>query len=691
MNAETGISKQDNAQEQGITDLLKNGASGLGDYTKKAENLKASLDKLAEIGDDNTVNSVLKLKRQLDDFEPSVTMIGQVKAGKTSLVNAMVGESDLLPADVNPWTSVVTSLHLDPKENLTGQKALFKFFDDTEWNRLLQNGGRIGELASRAGADDELETVRKQIEQMREKSRARLGKRFELLLGQEHDYGYFDKELIERYVCLGDDFDDEDEDEDAPYTQGRFADITKSADLFLHRPDFKTKLCIRDTPGVNDTFMMREQITIRAIRGSRLCVVVLSAHQALSTVDMALIRLISNIKSREVIIFVNRIDELSDPARQVPEIRESIRNTLKDQDGPADAQIIFGSAYWANNALQGTVDDMAQDSSASLVKWAESQLTEYEGLESPPEMVWELSGVPALYAALSERITEGVGQEVIDKVARSAVNLANSMQATNQVVSLHAGKVSVAPVNKDEIEIKLLEVEARGYDELRQKFETLITQFQARAERSHQSFLERATASLIKHLERYGEGAVWHYDPAGLRVLLRTSYKVFGVKTHNTAQKVFDSSAQEIRDIYTQAFTSLGADFKIEAPRPARIAPPVFLGQTIALDMQGSWWKSWWQRRRGYQALASGFHKMIMDETDPIVSELKDAQAKSIYDSAKSILTEFFEEQRTTLMGIIEQSDASPEELKNLLGVHASEDRKNVVDMTLNTLNRYVA
>ena len=65
--------------------------------------------------------------------------------------------------------------------------------------------------------------------------------------------------------------------------------------------------------------MMREQITIRAIRDSRICVVVLSAHQALSSVDMALIRLISNIKSREVVIFVNRIDELSDPAKQIPE------------------------------------------------------------------------------------------------------------------------------------------------------------------------------------------------------------------------------------------------------------------------------------------------------------------------------------------------------------------------------------
>ncbi len=69
-------------------------------------------------------------------------------------------------------------------------------------------------------------------------------------------------------------------------------------------------LCIRDTPGVNDTFMIREQITIRAIRESRLCVVVLAAHQALSSVDLALIRMIANVKSREVIIVVNRIDEI---------------------------------------------------------------------------------------------------------------------------------------------------------------------------------------------------------------------------------------------------------------------------------------------------------------------------------------------------------------------------------------------
>jgi hypothetical protein len=88
----------------------------------------------------------------------------------------------------------------------------------------------VGELARRAGADKELETVRAQLEEMREKSRQRLGKSFELLLGQQHDYGYVDPELVERYVCLGDDVDPVHEPDNG---QGRFADITKSAELFL--------------------------------------------------------------------------------------------------------------------------------------------------------------------------------------------------------------------------------------------------------------------------------------------------------------------------------------------------------------------------------------------------------------------------------------------------------------------------
>ena len=82
---------------------------------------------------------------------------------------------------------------------------------------------------------------------------------------------------------------------------------------------------------------------------------------------------------------------------------------------------------------------------------------------------------------------------------------------------------------------------------------------------------------------------------------------------------------------------------------------------------------------------------MIKEETDPIVSELKATQADNIRDEAVSILGEFLADQRAMLMSVVEQTDASPDELKEMLGIHAQEDRKKIIETAMDTLNRYVA
>ena len=240
MNVDAKITADD-VPAAGSTNLLSLGFEGLGAFTDRSKELRQTLVRLGKIGDKATNRAARKLHHQLKHAEPSVTMIGQVKAGKTSLVNAMVGLPDLLPADVNPWTSVVTSLHLNPHTEPEDDKARFRFFDMEEWSRLLDRGGRIGELAERAGAEDELAKVREQVLVMREKSRERLGDKFELLLGQQHDYNYIDGDLIERYVCLGDDFED---DTETSQSQGRFALMDGVRDgavlVVLSAPDHDT-------------------------------------------------------------------------------------------------------------------------------------------------------------------------------------------------------------------------------------------------------------------------------------------------------------------------------------------------------------------------------------------------------------------------------------------------------------------
>ncbi len=690
MNVESTIVEAETDQEDEVvnTHLLKTGLERLDPFLGKVSEMDGAIGKLADIGDRATQKSAKRLQHQLRRMEPSITMIGQVKAGKTSLVNAMVGWPDLLPADVNPWTSVVTSLHLSRDGHAGGDHASFRFFEEEEWSRLLDRGGRIGELAGRAGADDELEKVRKQLEEMRAKSRKRLGDQFELLLGQQHNYGYFDNDLIQRYVCLGDDFE---YDTETSTNQGRFADITKSADLFLQRSEMPMDLCIRDTPGVNDTFMMREQITIRSIRESRICVVVLSAHQALSSVDLALIRLIANVPSRDVIIFVNRIDELSDPANQVAEIRSSIQRTLKEHQGPADADILFGSAYWANNALMGELGGLGEASSSSLINWAEEVLTIGNEERSAEEMIWELSGIPSLYRALADRIDEGIGAETIDRVARSAMNLAGGIRASTQIVSMRLSDKKVPPLDRGKLAEELDRIEAASQEALAEEFNQVQAGFEKRLDRSHKGFLDRATGSLIEHLERYGEDEVWHYDPTGLRVLLRSAYQVFAKSAQVAASKVLVQTTVEVRELYLRAFNVPDSAFGLEAPPAPRIPSPVLLGQTIALDMKASWWTRWWRHRRGYRAFAMDFADIIKAETDPIVDGLKIDHANAVKNDAAETLREFIASQRQILMGLAEQADASLEDVIALSQGPGSQSRVNTLETAVSALSKYAA
>ncbi len=628
---------------------LNSGLERLSDFAERAGRLSDTLATLAGVTGKNTSRAVERLRRDLDDFEPTITMLGQVKSGKTTLVNAMAGWADLLPSDVNPWTSVVTSLHLKPAARPAETGATFRFMTEKDWDRLLNQGGRIGELASRAGAESELAKIGEQIELVRQKAQRRLGRKFDLLLGDEHEYGYFDKNLLERYICLGDDFGDAEDGVDS-VDQGRFADILSSADLYLNCATVPMALCLRDTPGVNDTFMMREQVTIQAIRGSRICVVVLSAGQALSSVDMGLIRLISNLKSRNVLIFVNRIDELPDPANQIPEIERSIRATLRDKHGPEDAEIMFGSAYWANKVLTGDIEGMPDMSQQALFKWAEAKLDAQNSQTRPHEMVWELSGMAGLFRALSDRVVEDYGDPFLKKTAAAAITIATSQQAVSTVRIEHRDtNDSLSTYEALAAFDKLAAVHADAFEADLSK---AIDEYHDRADRAHATFVDRALQSLLSHLEDHGQSVVWDYDPVGLRMLLRSAYSVFGKRIRKLADNRFEAAMTDTAVFYARVFGPAVEGIQIAPPNLPDIPAPVSLGQTIALDFNDGWWVSWWNRIRGFNAFSKRFHNLIFRETEDFMTQLKAGQTDLVRGLMTSELTAYFEQHKDIIKEI---------------------------------------
>lgn len=675
MNIEVNVDQATQIGSSARPTNLKSGMEVAADFANRANRLDQALQSLAELTGEETSRSVARLRRTLAEFEPSVTLLGQVKSGKTSLVNAMAGWADLLPSDVNPWTSVVTSLHLTPGRKRCEIGARFKFMTEEEWNRLLTRGGRLGELAGRSGADSELTKIQTQVQSVREKARQRLGRKFELLLGQEHEYGFFDRNLLERYTCLGDDFDSETsaDDDDG---QGKFADITRSADLYLNSQTVPFPICLRDTPGVNDTFMMREQVTIRAVRDSRVCVVVLSANQALTSVDMGLIRLISNLKSREVIFFVNRIDELPDPVNQIPEIEASMRQTLRDHHGPGDAEIIFGSAFWANSVLSGALEDMPETSSGALLDWAQVAMSPADQTQSSPNIVWEISGLPALFRCISDRVVKDEGNALLAKIANSGASIASGLQAVDAMTI--EGETPASTLSMYEVTSRFKTLADSQLEALQTELDEVIATYHDRADRTHLNFVERATHSLITHLEHYGDTDVWEYDPAGLRMLLRSAYNVFGVRMQSAAKKRYETAVGELAELYCQAFGSAVHGIQISLPEVPSVPSPVALGQTIALDFRDGWWISWWRRTRGYKAFAKRFQQLITAETEDFMTQLKTVQTQELRDKTVQSLTDFLDEQRNILFELGSQAGGG----KDLQGVFSSgkstKDQKNL-------------
>lgn len=648
--------------------LIAIGHEGIKPLNDAFNEARLALRRIIDGADKRYADRASVLMSQLDMFEPNVTLVGQVKAGKTALTNVLVGAVGLLPSDVNPWTSVVTGLHLNSRTAPKGTKAEFSFFDKDEWGRIVSTGGRLGELAERAGSADEQQRIKEQITKMREQSKHRLGASFEMLLGKSHKYSYYDNALIERYVCMG-----ETDENGMPvdHRQGRFADITKGAEIFIDLPEYPGAVCLRDTPGVNDTFMVREQITIRSLRGSEICLVVLSAHQALNTTDMALVRLISNFERRQIILFVNRIDELPNPAEQIPEIRNSIIETLKARNAPHDSEIVFGSAKWAATALTGSLNELSDESQTALFDWAEANT--HIAPDDPNAFLWMLSGVPDLNRAINRRIMEGSGKRLLENIRSRVANLnaelaaernaRQSFEVTGKVLmSGTVMKSNVGTLSRDAQ--SALETTMTGLRaDLRQRLEKL-----------QGSFLRRATDALIAHLERNGEQETWHYDATGLRVLLRSAYFQFASATKKEVAAVYDNTVKSIEELYGSALGGTMPNLVIAAPVLPQVPPPVVVGKTIALDLSSSWWKKFWGKRRGIEAIAADYSNLIESEISAIIDELERTQIADMFASITASMTEFLNDQGESLIRLTSREQAETDLTSFQAASHATED-----------------
>ncbi len=405
------------------------------------------LGDLVEVSTGEFVGAFEKQLEDLNDWKARIAAIGQVKAGKSSTLNALIGNIGFLPSDVNPWTSVVTSMRINiPEDPECG--ARFDFFNEEDWDRIINGDTRLRDAAEENLPGFDSEVLREQTEGMRRDAERRLGRYYHALLGSKHEYDMLSADLLQRYVCAGPGADAGLERE----SLGRYASITRAANLFMRSDDYAVPTIITDTPGVNDPFLVRDEFTCQSLDQSDIFLMTLSAHQALTEVDIALIRMVAMQGDKDIIIYINRIDELENYPKRIARVVRDITNRLTNAIPEGQFSIIFGSARWAELAI----NEDAKDADIAEVlddPNFEIFLSEHRTSsgQTAREKLYAASGLEEVKNAISMAITNGSGARFIDRAKIEAITQISAVKAVSQrkryqlmdqIESYGAGRIS---------------------------------------------------------------------------------------------------------------------------------------------------------------------------------------------------------------------------------------------------------
>lgn len=500
-----------------LSDRLSVGAR-LDDAKRRALDAARALTALAGA---ETAQAISPVAAQLESQVCRVAFVGQVKAGKSSLINALVEQPELLPANINPCTAVITRLSFGvPGKPRSG--AQFTFFSKEEWRRLSM-GGRTRELTERLFPDFNWEVLKTQVKAMEDRAREKLGASFEELLGKEHLYEEIQPDLLVRYVGA-EQPDTECGPEDA---EGRFSGITKSADIYLDLGAFSFPSVLIDTPGVNDPFLVRDEITRQNLEAADICVVVVTARQPLSATDINLLRMLRGLKKNRIIIFINKVDELKDSENLLQEIGRQVSATLKQEFPSAHIPVVFGSAAFAHKALNRDISEAArsgasedeQNESGSLFDWLDNG-----GLadKAKAEANFLKSGLLPLAVAVSEMMSSGPIADsirsatcLIDSTGRNLIAWLEIEAGLLRRIPLEPGKVH------EELEtiVGLRQELAAKFDTFPEKLDEIYAQevslIKQRLSSAIQAFIPEALASLA------GRDIAWRASQIDVKLRIR--------------------------------------------------------------------------------------------------------------------------------------------------------------------------
>ena len=259
-------------------------------FNAKKEQLKALAHKADEYGwlpkdgkkgqDEETVMSCREILQKLDDDKLVIGVIGQMKAGKSTFLNAFAFGDEVLPAATTPMTASLSVITYGEKEEVVAE-----FYSPAEWKEMEY---RATQEVEDEYADDP-ETLKIKAARELVQKAARLGSSLHSLLGTtRHDK----VDQLTEYVGA----------------DGKYVAITKAVTLYKNM-ELLRGVEIVDTPGFNDPVVSREARTREFLSKADAVLLLLYAGRPFDATDREILfKTVGSAGTGRVLVGINKYD-----------------------------------------------------------------------------------------------------------------------------------------------------------------------------------------------------------------------------------------------------------------------------------------------------------------------------------------------------------------------------------------------
>lgn len=225
------------------------------------------------------VISLEEIKEKLEKDTLTIGVIGQMKCGKSTFLNAFVFQDDILPAATTPMTAALSIITYGEKERVVAE-----FYTQDEWAEQQLQASKDENAVSNTLEQSKIKAAKELVSKA-----SKLGSSLQSYLGKTQEDSF--ENLIE-YVGA----------------DGKYVSITKSVKIYYPK-DYLKGVEVVDTPGFNDPIVSREERTKEFLKKADVVVMMLYAGRPFDATDRDIIfKNVQQCGIGKIIVGINKYD-----------------------------------------------------------------------------------------------------------------------------------------------------------------------------------------------------------------------------------------------------------------------------------------------------------------------------------------------------------------------------------------------